>query len=255
MVKSNSGIKIEVEKVYKENPSLSAESALTLKKLNKELELTPQDHSRVVDFLIRYDTQYGSRLRSLISLDSRLKILERFRESNEKLFREYFGTENQFVLTEEEIEFYKEQDKIPKEVVEKAVEERYRKVLEFMKVSGIIAKERLFPKVRVNYLPNNNLEFFRIDVLHANLLNGRLTVGGLALPKKDIEEIPKLTIRDVEGVKEVQWGLPSPVFGEQRKDNPKAKNARFRVDGIVVADKPIEVYLGGEKIAEIVITK
>jgi hypothetical protein len=30
--------------------------------------------------------------------------------------------------------------------------------------------------------------------------------------------------KDAEGLKEVQWGLPSPFFGEQRKDNPKAKN-------------------------------
>ncbi|RLI75940.1 hypothetical protein DRP05_13825 [Archaeoglobales archaeon] len=51
----------------------------------------------------------------------------------------------------------------------------------------------------------------------------------MALPKVDAEEL-KLTIKDAEGIKEVQWGLPSPFFGEQRKDNPKAKNARFRVD-------------------------
>jgi len=38
-------------------------------------------------------------------------------------------------------------------------------------------------------------------------------------------------------------GLPSPYFGEQRKDNPKAKNARFRVDNVVVGDKPIEFYV------------
>jgi len=51
----------------------------------------------------------------------------------------------------------------------------------------------------------------------------------------------------------VQWGLPSPFFGEQRKDNPKAKNARFRVDNVVVGDKPIEVYVNGNKVAEIVL--
>lgn len=91
------------------------------------------------------------------------------------MFKEYFGCENKFVLSEDETEFYRKQDKIPREVVEKAVEERYRKVMEFMKVNGILAKDRLFPKVKVNYL-SNNLDFFRIDVLQANLLNGRLIV-------------------------------------------------------------------------------
>jgi hypothetical protein len=51
----------------------------------------------------------------------------------------------------------------------------------------------------------------------------------------------------------VQWGLPSQFFGEQRKDNPKAKNARFKVGGVVVGDKPVEIYLDGVKIAEILI--
>jgi len=55
-------------------------------------------------------------------------------------------------------------------------------------------------------------------------------------------------------MKEVQW-VPSPYFGEQRKGNPKAKNARFRVDNVVVGDEPIEVFINDKKVAEIVITK
>jgi len=120
-----------------------------------------------------------------------------------------------------------------------------------MKANGILAKEKLFPKVNINYF-DSNLEFFRIDVLNANLLNGRLIISGLALPKADVENL-KLTIKDAEGIKEAQWGLPSPVFGEQRKDNPKAKNARFRIDNVVVGDTPIEVFVNGKKVAEIVI--
>lgn len=53
----------------------------------------------------------------------------------------------------------------------------------------------------------------------------------------------------------MQWGLPSPFFGEQRKDNPRAKNARFSVDNVVVGDEPIEVFVDGKKVAEIIITK
>jgi len=53
----------------------------------------------------------------------------------------------------------------------------------------------------------------------------------------------------------VQWGLPSPYFGEQRKDNPKAKNARFKTDGVVVSNRSPEVYLSEERIAEILIER
>ena len=112
------------------------------------------------------------------------------------------------------------------------------------------AKE-IFPRVSINYLPND-LEFFRIDVLNANLLNGKLVIDGLALPRKDAGEL-KLTVKDAEGIKDVQWGLPSLFFGEQRKDNPRAKNARFSVDNVVVGDEPIEVFVDGKKVAEIVI--
>ncbi len=113
----------------------------------------------------------------------------------------------------------------------------------------VSSAEEISPKCKITYF-DSNLEFFRIDVLNANLLNGRLIIGGLALPKVDVENL-NLTIKDAEGIKEAQWGLPSPVFGEQRKDNPKAKNARFRVDNVVVGDTPIEIFVNGKKVAEI----
>jgi len=238
------------------NPSLSYQSTLVMRRINEEFNLNDQDRNEVVNYLLKLDREEGSIIKTFFTLQERLEFLNRFKESNEKLFREYFGCENKFVLSEEEIKFYKEQDKIPKEVIEKAIEERYRKVFEFMKAIGILMKEKLFPKVRINYLPNSNLELFRIDFLQANLLNGRLVIGGLALPKKDIEEMPKLTIRDAEGVKEIQWGLPSPVLGEQHPDNPKAKNARFKINNILpLVDKPIEICLGEEKIAILEIRK
>lgn len=120
-----------------------------------------------------------------------------------------------------------------------------------MRKNGIVAKERIFPKVNTNYLPSaKNFEFFRIDTLQANLLNGKLIISGIALPKPDVTL--KLMVKDAEGIKEIQWGLPSPFFGEQRQDNPLAKNARFRVDDVVpLPDKPIEIFLGNDKIAEI----
>ncbi len=74
----------------------------------------------------------------------------------------------------------------------------------------------------------------------------------MLLPKN--AEGVKLTVKDAEGIKEIQWGLPSPIFGELHPDNPIAKNARFRVDNVVPdLEKPIEVFLNGEKVAEIII--
>jgi len=235
------------------NPSLSHLSTLVMRRINEEFNLSYENHIKIVNYLFQLDKDEGIPIKTFFTLQERIEFLDRFRESNEKLFREWFNSENKFVLTPEEIEFYKEQDKIPRELIEKAVEERYRKVLEFMKSSGIMAKERFFPRVSINYLPTD-LEFFRIDVLNANLLNGKLVIGGLALPKKDAGEL-KLKVKDAEGMKDVQWGLPSPFFGEQRKDNPRAKNARFSVDNVVVGDEPIEVFVDGKKVAEIIITK
>jgi len=248
------GIDMPEAREYKieANPSLSHLSTLVMRRINEELNLSPQDRWKVVNYLLELDRREGSILKTFFTLEERIKFLEQFRESNEKLFREYFGTKNQFVLSEEEIEFYRQQDQIPREVIERAIEERYQKVLEFMKREGIMAKEKIFPKVNVNYLPEANLEFFRIDVLQANLLNGRLILSGLLLPKN--AEGVKLTVKDAEGIKEIQWGLPSPIFGELHPDNPIAKNARFRVDNVVPdLEKPIEVFLNGEKVAEIII--
>jgi hypothetical protein len=360
------------------NPSLSHLSALALKRINEEFDLPSNIHQKVVDFLLEIDKKEGSFLKTFMTLEERIKLLEFYRESNERLFREYFGTENQFVLSEEEIEFYKEQDKIPREKIKEAVEDRYRRTLKFLynimsdppkrnkiylhekygginplvkyglvnsgvfgrvdvvdneKIAGWIldldtkkpaefvinvngmaiyegrtnftrkdiaeitgyeipsgfvvtwrdieippqirdstkfevevvhkrtgyivpgnyreVTRRALPECRVKYFPDN-FEFFAIDIVNANLLNGRLILSGLLLPKN--AEGVKLTVKDAEGIKEIQWGLPSPIFGELHPDNPIAKNARFRVDNVVPdLEKPIEVFLNGEKVAEIII--
>lgn len=134
------GIKMSEAIEYKieVNPSLSHLSTLVMKKVNEKFYLSDEDLEKVVQYLIYLDSQEGSPIKTFFTLQERIEFLERFKDSNEKLFRKFFKTENQFMLSEEEIEFYKEQDKIPKEVVEKAVEERYTKVLEFMKANGIL---------------------------------------------------------------------------------------------------------------------
>ena len=80
-------------------------------------------------------------------------------------------------------------------------------------------------------------------------MNGNFFVG-LAL-SKDVEENLRPTIKDAERDKRSAIGFTSQFFGEQRKDNPKAKNARFRVDNVVVGDEPIEVFINDKKVAEI----
>lgn len=77
----------------------------------------------------------------------------------------------------------------------------------------------------------------------------------MALPGVDAEEKPRLTIRDAESLRVMRWGGFAIIFGEQRKDNPKAKNARFRVDNVVVGDMPIEIYVNDKKVAEIVVSR
>jgi len=124
------------------NPSLSHISALALWKINKQFNLRNEESLKVIHYLLKLDREEGSGpLKTFFTLDERIEFLERFRESNERLFREWFNSENKFILTQEEIEFYKEQDRIPKEEIERLVEERYQKVVE-----NVIKKNEAKPK-------------------------------------------------------------------------------------------------------------
>ena len=111
------------------NPSLSHLSTLALREINEKFDLTPEEHGKIVQYLFKLDKEEGSPLKTFFTLQERIKFLEYFRESNERLFSEWFNCENKFVLSEDEIKFYEEQDKILKEDAEKMVEDRYRKVL------------------------------------------------------------------------------------------------------------------------------
>ncbi|AIG97127.1 Sulfotransferase domain protein [Archaeoglobus fulgidus DSM 8774] len=110
---------------------------------------------------------------------------------------------------------------------------------------------KLFPKVDIIYTPfATNLEFFRIDSVIVDLLNGKLVISGLALPK-DTSEF-NISFKDEEGIKVAECGLPSPLLGEKYPDKPIAKKARFRVADIIPSPgKSIEVYINMDKIAEI----
>ncbi|MCS7200416.1 MAG: hypothetical protein NZ850_08795, partial [Caldimicrobium sp.] len=233
------------------NPSLSVISTLALRKINEKFNLSVEEHKKVVKYLISIDREEGSPIKSFFTLPERIEFLEHFRESNERLFREWFGTENKFVLSEEEIKFYEEQDKISKEEIDKMVEDRYRKVLAYLMEEN--TKQPLFknfskPKIVYSFI--DKIEFMRIDTVHLDLLKSKLTIGGLVLLKKDVDD-DRLLVRTDAKEREVEWGLPSPGLASKFPDNPKAKNARFRITDLEPTSGNIEIYLGKDKIIDI----
>jgi hypothetical protein len=132
------------EEKVEANVSLSSTSTEALKRIKRKYLLPLETFDRVVGFLYKYDSQHPSRIKTLMSLEDRKKILDFYRESNEKLFREYFNQENLFVLSKEEEEFYKEQESIPKEEIEREIEKKYKNILEFIKNESFLPKTRIF---------------------------------------------------------------------------------------------------------------
>lgn len=130
------GIKIQQTVNYniEANPSLSFASILALRKINEKFNLSITDRKRVVKYLMKLDKEERTPIKTLLTLPERIEFLEQFRDINERLFREWFDTENKFVLSEEEIEFYKIQDSISIEEIEKIIEHRYARILDFIGV-------------------------------------------------------------------------------------------------------------------------
>lgn len=235
------------------NPSLSHLSALVMRKINEKFNLTPDEHAKCIQYLFKLDREEGSPIKSFFTLPERIAFLEHFRESNERLFREWFGTENQFVLTEEEMKFYEEQDKIPREEIEKMVEDRYRKVIAYMMEEGLRPKSYFiqYSKPKVRYYSCEEVEFMNVDVLQIDLLRNKLTIGGLVLLKNEVEGEYKLIAKADEEEIEVKWGLPSPGLASKYPDNPKAKEARFQIQNLSSKVGQIEIMLNQNKIIKI----
>ncbi|WP_448583924.1 hypothetical protein [Thermocrinis sp.] len=126
------------------NISLSPSSTEALKRIKERYILPLETFRKVVGFLYAYDKQHPSRIKTLMPLEDRKKILEFFRESNEKLFKEYFNQENLFILSKEEEEFYKEQERISKEEIEREIEERYRSILQFIQNESFTIRTKVF---------------------------------------------------------------------------------------------------------------
>jgi hypothetical protein len=132
------------EEEIKENVSITPTSTEALKRFKKRYEVPIEIFEKIIEFLYEYDLKYSSSIKTLMPLEVRKKILEFYRESNEKLFIEYFNKENLFVLSKEEEEFYKEQESIPKDEIEKEIQEKYRSILEFIKKENFLTRTKIF---------------------------------------------------------------------------------------------------------------
>ncbi|OAQ19873.1 hypothetical protein [Thermosulfurimonas dismutans] len=111
------------------NPSLSHLSALAFRKFKFKYDFTKDEHPKLLKFLFDIDRREGSFLKTFLSLEERIELLREFKESNDLLFKEYFNSsKNLFAISEEEIVFYKKQDKIEKERIDEAIENRFKEL-------------------------------------------------------------------------------------------------------------------------------
>lgn len=256
-----SAIDVDIPEVRKykieANPSLSHLSALVMKKINEKFDLSFGEHDKAIQYLLRLDKKEGSPIKTFFTLPERMEFLEHFRESNIKLFNKWFGTDNKFVLSEEEVLFYEEQDKIHQEEIDRIVEDRYRKVLTYLMEEGAKPKvhfERHLKPI-INYHPLENVELMNIDVFQVDLLRGKVTIGGLVLLKKEVEGKYSLTARVGREEKTVNWELPSPGLAARYPDNPKAKVARFQISDLDPSFTDIEILLNGVRVITITVLK
>lgn len=93
---------IDIDVKLEARKSLSAESAVALRKINEEYELPQEIHQDIVGILSRIDELNESKT-FLLSTNQRKQILEMLEDSNRKLFKEIFGTnKNEFSIDNSE---------------------------------------------------------------------------------------------------------------------------------------------------------
>jgi hypothetical protein len=217
------------------NISLSPTSTEALKRLKSKYLLSLETFDRVVNFLYEYDRQHPSKIKTLMPLEVRKKILEFYRESNEKLFREYFNQENLFVLSKEEEEFYEEQESIPKEEIEREIEEKYKSILEFIKNEGFLPRTKIFTD-QIFGISELTIEFIKCRLIsdwvggYVDICNEEKIAGWL-LDLKDKEPYflvklngivvyvgkPSLERVDVKDIYGIDWNAGFTVFWKDVK--------------------------------------
>ena len=114
-------------------------------------------------------------------------------------------------------------------------------------IKKIEAKPKVYIPVKIGKLAKEVeiVEKVLVDQLYLDLLkDSKLVIGGVVVLKADVKGEYRLLVEDGEGIKEVKWGIPSPGYAKMYPDNPYAKNARFKGEGLVIPeDRPIRLYL------------
>jgi len=119
---------------YKENPSLSCESTLALRRFNQCFSFSPRNV--LSDLLRNVDSKRKNILRYLYSTQQRIEILAKYEKSNIKFFKEWISSSNLFTLSLSEIDQFKLHDEFVKanhKKIEEEIELRYKILEKFAK--------------------------------------------------------------------------------------------------------------------------
>lgn len=67
-----------------------------------------------------------------------------------------------------------------------------------------------------------------------------ITLRGVVILKAEQGlEGSRLEVEDATGVKQVEWGLPSPLMGNKYPNNPWAMKGRFKVNDVILEKNKI----------------
>jgi len=120
---------------YIANLSLSVISTLTLKRLNELYKLPNRIRGKAVEFLHQVDKTKPHLLKSFFSLREREEFLKKYKKANKEIFKRWFSSEDLFLLSSEEKEFYRIQDEILKNENKllEDIRERYEMLIDYLK--------------------------------------------------------------------------------------------------------------------------
>ncbi len=137
----NNVIGLNIEKnaflAVHENPSLSWISTYALRKLNEKFIVPYPLRTELKEYLIMIDKEnnFNKLLKHGIFLKEREYILEFFKDSNDAVFRKYLKSDNKFILTNEEKEYYRQEEEKVKNIKKEisfAIKDVYKRILKFL---------------------------------------------------------------------------------------------------------------------------
>jgi len=183
-----------------------------------------------------------------ISPEEKNKIIELYKHNNVLLCKEYFNNDQE-ILDLLTLPKYTETD-----IVNWNARCGYDGWYwyEFFKYIDELVRKKYVNKIlpgkpKTENICSSLIEEINIDQLNFDAIKNKMTIGGIILLKSEVNETFRLFVEDEKGLREVQWGIPSPVFATKYPDNPYAKNARFKVESLTLGkDKPLRFYLRNE---------